>query len=126
MVYNYRLSQARMLVECAFGIMSQCFRCLSRKMYCSLDTAESMVKAVCVLHNYLLKQDNLAQDVQHDLYALGKKPHYTGNFKAFAPVQGYHSSQNVRQVCDIFAKYFMSSLGEVPWQYRCAHVAVLE
>ncbi len=126
LVYNYRLSCTHMSVECAFGIMAQRFRCLTRRMVCSVDTAEAVVKAVYILHNFLLKQDDLVQEIQYDLYALRKKPSYTGQFKPFHPLRGYHSSMNVRDVCNLFTTYFMSTLGEVPWQYCCTHVAIPE
>ena len=121
-VFNYRLSRARMSVECAFGVLTQRSRCLSRKMFCTCDTAEAVVKAACVLHNFLLKEDSLALDVYHDMYRLGKKRNYCGTFKPFAPMRGYHPSQSIVEVRNIFASYFMATLGEVPWQYRCAHV----
>ncbi len=121
-VFNYRLLRACMTVECAFGIMTQRFKYLSHKMNCSCDTAEAVVKAVCILHNYLLKEDNLASEVHQDLYKLGKKKNYAGNFKSFTPMCGYHPLQSIMEIRNIFAKYFLATIGEVPWQYRCAYV----
>ena len=121
-VFNYQLSRARMSVECAFGIMTQHFRCLSYKMFCSCDTALSVIKAVCILHNYLLNEDNLALDVHNDIHKLGKKKKYADSFKLFTPMSSYHPSQSIVEIRNIFAKYFMATLGEVPWQYRCAHI----
>ncbi len=59
-IFNYKLSCACMTVECVFGILSQQFHCLARKMYCTEETVEAVMKAVCVLHNYLLKEDGVA------------------------------------------------------------------
>ncbi len=120
-VFNYHLSQARMTVECAFGIMTQCFRCLSHKMSCSYDTAEAVVKAVCILYNYLLKKDLLASEVQQDMYKLGKKLNYAGSFKPFTP-RGHHPSQCITAIRNVFTQHFMATIGEVPWQYRCVYV----
>ncbi len=113
-VFNYKLSRACMSVECAFGILTQRFRCLSRKMFWTCDTAESVVKAACILHNFLLKEDSLASDVYQDMYQLGKKKKYSGMFKPFTPMRGYHPSQNIVDVRNIFVQYFMATLGEVP------------
>ncbi|XP_076118925.1 uncharacterized protein LOC143099900 [Alosa pseudoharengus] len=52
-VYNYRLSRARLVVECAFGILSSQWRMYRRMMAVSPTTAEACVRATCVLHNYL-------------------------------------------------------------------------
>ena len=52
-VFNYRLSRARLVVECAFGILSSQWRMYRRVMGVSPTTAETCVRATCVLHNYL-------------------------------------------------------------------------
>ena len=91
-------------------------------MYSTEDTAEAVIKAACVLHNYLLKEDRLAQKVQDDMFKLGKKPHLGGVMRPLGPLHGYHTSMDARGVCDIFAKYFMATIGEVPWQYCCTHI----
>lgn len=52
-VFNYRLSHAQMVVECAFSIMASRFRFLMQHMTCQLETATSMIKAACILHNFL-------------------------------------------------------------------------
>ena len=56
--FNYRLSRARMTVECAFGILAARWRVfLSRisMLPCHIDM---VVMAACVLHNYLIKPKN--------------------------------------------------------------------
>ncbi|XP_062386963.1 uncharacterized protein LOC134075952 [Sardina pilchardus] len=52
-VYNYRLSRARLVVECAFGILSARWRMYRRVIATSPEVAEACVKATCVLHNFL-------------------------------------------------------------------------
>ena len=53
LVYNYRHSQARQIVECVFGILVQHFRVFDRRMYLSDHNAIRVTKACVVLHNYL-------------------------------------------------------------------------
>ncbi|XP_062335692.1 uncharacterized protein LOC134034966 isoform X2 [Osmerus eperlanus] len=53
-IFNYRLSRARMTVECAFGILAAKWRVFHTRICmlpCHVDT---IVMAACVLHNYLL------------------------------------------------------------------------
>ncbi|GFO34427.1 hypothetical protein PoB_006093200 [Plakobranchus ocellatus] len=55
-VFNYSLSRARRQIECTFGILSNTWRIMK-----SVDTdvlpAIDIVKAICVLHNFLLAKE---------------------------------------------------------------------
>ncbi|XP_066453435.1 uncharacterized protein [Eleutherodactylus coqui] len=52
-IFNYRLSRARRVVECAFGIMVSQWRVLGTTLLVDPNTVDDLVKACCVLHNYL-------------------------------------------------------------------------
>ncbi|KAL2096954.1 hypothetical protein ACEWY4_006161 [Coilia grayii] len=52
-IFNYRLSRARLTVECAFGILSSQWRMYRRVLGIGPEKAELCVKATCILHNYL-------------------------------------------------------------------------
>ncbi|XP_050065232.1 uncharacterized protein LOC126554189, partial [Aphis gossypii] len=52
--YNYRLSRARMTVECAFGIAFSKFRILLKAIETKVENADHIVKAVCILHNVII------------------------------------------------------------------------
>lgn len=62
-VFNARLSRARQTVECAFGILSSGFRVFKRPFENKVDTVKDIVKAACVLHNYLLRSVVIGEDV---------------------------------------------------------------
>lgn len=49
--YNYRLSRARMVTECAYGPLKGRFRVLFRKCECSEQTIKAITLAFIVLHN---------------------------------------------------------------------------
>lgn len=53
-IFNYRLSRARMVIECAFGIVASRWRVLHTKMNVKPSNADSVVTSVCILHNFLL------------------------------------------------------------------------
>lgn len=63
--YNYRLSRARMTIECAFGIMSSKFRILLKAIETTAKNADHIVKAICMLHNTIidLEKNMLIQNV---------------------------------------------------------------
>lgn len=51
--FNIRLSKARRVVECAFGILVQRFRCFRGPLQVQPENASRIVRAACVLHNML-------------------------------------------------------------------------
>lgn len=64
--FNYRLSRARQVVECAFGRLKNRFRCLLSKSYTSLDYLPTKVAACCVLHNICEMRADMLPDNQFE------------------------------------------------------------
>lgn len=52
-VYNYRLSRARLVVECAFRILASQWRMYRRVIPIHPTNVDVCVKASCVLHNFM-------------------------------------------------------------------------
>ena len=51
-VYNYRLSQARTIIENTFGIAALRYRIFRRPIIAKFDTVKQITKAVVALHNF--------------------------------------------------------------------------
>ena len=64
--FNYRLSRARMVTECAYGQLKGRFRVLYRKSECNEDTTKAITLACIVLHNICIEYDK-AFPMQLDL-----------------------------------------------------------
>ena len=62
-VFNYRLSRARQPVECPFGIIASRFRVFRKPFEIKVDSVDNVVKAGCVLHNYLRNNQILECEV---------------------------------------------------------------
>ena len=88
LVFNYRLSCARRIVECAFGILVQGFRVFDRRMYLSGENATIVTKACTVLHNYLTPPCTDYQSIMDRLNPEGRQ--YNENQDALRNVHNYH------------------------------------
>ncbi len=132
-IFNYRLSRARRISENAFGILQSRWRCLSRKMEFSPDTADSAIKACVALHNYLKKTDFTQTAEQRYV-----PPHFidyqsedgevqsgkwrdeisksAASFQAIQNVNSNNYTQEAAKIRDKLKDYFVTFSGRVPWQ----------
>ncbi|KAJ0170467.1 hypothetical protein K1T71_013838 [Dendrolimus kikuchii] len=106
-VYNYRLSYARRTVECAFGIMTNKWRILHRPIDVKLDFCDHIIKACCILHNFVR---------QHDSKQLNES-FQVSELQGIASIRT-RSRNNVIDVRNLFADYFTSTAGALSWQYE--------
>lgn len=58
-LFNKRLSRARKTVECSFGILTMKWRILHKAIETHPDTADVIIKAVCILHNTIIDKENV-------------------------------------------------------------------
>ena len=104
-IFNYRLSRARRYIECTFGIMANKWRIFHRPLNVNIDFAEDIIKACCILHNYVRARDGYRYEdtlFQAPLLSL-----HEGN----AP-RGGMSANSAR---DKYADYFINE-GKLAWQ----------
>lgn len=103
-ILNYRLSRARRFIECTFGILANKWRIFHRPLNVSLDLANSIVLACCLLHNFVRQRDGYRfEDTLHvapfvDLDLVAPRP-----------------NMYAKEVRDRFARYFIKE-GKLPWQ----------
>ena len=105
-VYNYRLSRARNMVECAFGIMVSQWRVYTRTMALSVDNAEKVVRATTVLHNLLRWHQQSSEETEVD----------PPNLREVGQVGSNFSAEEARAARATFVEYFSSPAGAVSWQ----------
>ena len=123
MMFNYRLSRARRLVENAFGILAQRFRIYDRRLGICETTCVSVVKATCVLHNFLTEPRKDIAALMARLNPDGNA--YLGPNAGIQPIpylRGYHSSNEAQRVRNIYKDYFVGPHGSIPWHGRQALV----
>ena len=68
-IYNDRLSRAHRIVENAFGILAQRWRCFNRCLQLKTKTVIKIILAACELHNYLRpkNEDQMKQVLQQHM-----------------------------------------------------------
>ncbi|XP_041424219.1 uncharacterized protein LOC108719648 [Xenopus laevis] len=107
--FNYRLTRARRMVECAFGILANKWRVFHSAIQLNTAFVDDIIKCACVLHNLVLMRDGIVFEDS----ILDPLPGVPWNV-----VRGPNSGMSVR---DAYAQYFASPEGEVPWQNENIH-----
>ena len=123
LIYNYRLSRARRVVENAFGILVNRFRVFLTTINLGPDKLTDILMAACCLHNYLVetnKQTYISvqdtEDTEHHEVA--------GAWRADPVLTGLPSTSDrnpnfgAKEQRTMLTKYFLSESGAVPWQDR--------
>lgn len=104
-IFNFRLSRGRKIVECAFGMLVSKFRIFETPIPCSIEKAVKIVKAACVLHNFIKKNDHIILTPTND----GNNP-TTNNINHGRP--NNNAIENREYLCN----YFLKPYGLVSWQ----------
>lgn len=113
-VFNYRLSKGRKSVECAFGMLVSKFRLFEGPICCKEETANSVIKAACVLHNFIrVKQGIFTQEKETDEFCEDHPPVSVNRVPEVN--RNYSEAQNIREkLCD----YFVTPAGAIPSQWN--------
>lgn len=125
-VFNYRLSRARNVSENFFGLICSRFRVLRTQILLNPEKSRQIVKAICALHNFLLEENSSNSmyappgtfDSQ-DLQSQSEWRRDTGTEPIpLEPSNVRNSPQSAKDVRNEFTDYFVSTEGEVEWQYK--------
>ena len=121
-IFNYRLSRARRIVENAFGILAQRFHVFDRKFALLPENVCRVVRAMCILHNFLTRPNF---DVEAEMARLNPNgdPYLRpdGALQDLPRLRGYRSPNNAMEIRDIYKEYFVSQYGAVPFQAERMH-----
>lgn len=128
-IFNYRLSRARRVIENAFGIMSAKFRVLLSPILLDAAKTRKVTLACCALHNFLITRKSSAYVTAGTVDRFANDGAIIeGNWRREAPERTMYpldhnpslrfSSTEVKKVREEFEAYFMSTAGEVPWQFK--------
>ena len=108
-IFNYRLTRARRYVECSFGILTNKWRIFHTPMNLSLQFSKDVVKACCILHNFVRDREGIKFEDTLTINGLE-------NVSTIPDEDESLSSLTIR---DKFANYFCSTEGSLSWQLNC-------
>ncbi|CAH1993097.1 unnamed protein product [Acanthoscelides obtectus] len=130
-IFNYRLSRARRVVENAFGILASVFRCLRKPMLLEPEKVEKITMACVTLHNFLRRNAQAkdlytppgsfdAEDLELGTLTEGAWRKDSEVLQSFMPIKkvARKSSYIAKEIRDEFSEYFVSEIGQVPWQSK--------
>lgn len=116
-IFNYRLSRARGVVENAFGILTSRFRILLKNINLSPEKATKVALSCCYLHNFLRKKSDQTYYSCGNL-ATNTDMEVTREGVSIAPINRTvirNASNTAKDIRNQFCAYFNSE-GSVPWQ----------
>lgn len=61
-IFNYRLSRCRRSVECTFGLLANKWRIFHTPILVQPEFIDDIVKACCILHNFVRRRDGINYD----------------------------------------------------------------
>lgn len=106
-VFNYRLTRARRYVECTFGILANKWRIFHRPLNVSLDLSVDIVKACCLLQNFIHKEEGTRMASINGYGELQE-------LLPLGPVEIVPTT--AKDIRDKYKEYFNTEHGSVPWQ----------
>lgn len=131
-IFNYRLSSARSRIENTFGIMASVFRIFRRPMLLEPEKARVVTECSVLLHNFLRRSRtsqatytpsgtfDKVTEVDGRLQQIpGSWRKDTAGLTSFLPLSSVarKACQTAKEVREEFGNFFLTDLGEVPWQY---------
>lgn len=130
-IANYRISQARRIIENAFGITTTRFRLFRRAITANVEVhvATEATRAVIVLHNYLMAEKFFSNnaycppdfvDLEHNGTiregAWRQENNCNSGFQDGRSMGSNSYSMAAKVIRHNFRDYFISNAGAVPWQ----------
>lgn len=114
-LYNIRLSRGRTSLECAFGMMASKFKILERPINFKTERIEMVIKAICVLHNFICVYNgkySIPQEIQQEDVDILLYEDIEGNLENNRTRPSY-SAMEIRER---LGQYFVKPYAALPWQ----------
>lgn len=119
-VFNYRISRGRKTIECTFGMMTEKFQVLSTPLRCrDVDKVNDIVKACCILHNFVRKREGTQYTVQNfGNVDLRNTTDFTNGSTSDEGEHTVNERSTASSLRNYLATYFITPQASIPWQWN--------
>ena len=111
--FVFRLSRARRVIENTFGILSHRWRILQKSIETDVKNTVSIVKACCILHNFLTQ--NLDWNRTEAIIAAAAASEFNLDQGLFKDKNATRNKKISEEIRNNFVEYFNEE-GAVSWQ----------
>jgi len=114
-IFNYRLSRARRMIECTFGILVSKWRCLKTEIQIDPNHVDSIIKSICLIHNIIIDKEGVDEALISQMNQNLTSPdlvHINNTSR-----RNNRSKQEAYIIRDKFKEYF-NNIGAVSFQNR--------
>lgn len=89
------------------------FRVFEQPLACKIKTCESVIKAACVLHNFIRMREGIFSTPSHpqSIDSMGVQ-----NNQELPLIQVARPTRDAENNRELLCNYFISNEGQVPWQ----------
>lgn len=125
-IFNYRISRPRLVVENAFGILANRWRCLTTTMQQHPKTVTTITKGCLTLHNIIRKRQPLQPgeadhvDDQGNVVPGAWRQHV--RLTSNRNVVGNQTMRQAKIQRNYLCDYYNAPVGAVPWQQRAVEL----
>ena len=124
LIFNYRLSRARRVVENSFGILAAKFRIFHTPIHARPEVVDKIIWAACCLHNFLIDHQGLEAGLTdsevNGLVTPGEWRNDTqsGTLRSLRRAGSNNYSQDSKEIRNEFMRFCVSELGSLSWQLQ--------
>lgn len=103
-IYNKRLTKARQVIECAFGIMTSKWRLLTKAIEVYPERADCIIQCICLLHNIVIDKEGI--DVSISSSTEGNQSTSVHRMSSVGENRGVRRAYAIR---DAFKSFFVNN-----------------
>lgn len=85
--FNQRLSRVRKTIECSFGVLYSKWRILSKAIETDEKLVDTIIKAICVLHNVIIDKEGFERHLKNVLESFSGKGNKNWTLRGRIPTQ---------------------------------------